>query len=356
MAEFTKHGGLESTIIETVVSGVCKSPHVIKYRYDYGRDVLMAPQYDRDLADCIDSELKIDHVSVAADVIAGIGEIHSKGFMHCDIKLSNILAKIAGGVVNGGIICDFDLAQAAGENRKNNAYAWSFRPAEVDFDRSGGSSPVTPASDMYAVGVVMYEIKYRKEFHRRTGCRWLECDSCIVEILERIYFGTSSHICNWTGDQLQRRNCAHSRRYLDLTPADITKILGCDNSEYDQLLVEMLSPHPHLRPRADQALARLRPDVSATLAASPVPQPVIVRQERKKYAEKILEYYAATDKSDINPIFDEDRVAARFIADIIMGTSHDKSVPPSVKKAAKMILSSGAPVLGWTWMLARGAV
>ena len=93
--------------------------------------------------------------AIAASVLAALGQAHSAGIVHRDVKPSNIMVSY-GGVVK---LLDFGIARrlddlagevtAAGEIVGTPKY---LAPEQIE------GRPTSPATDVYAVGVVLFEM------------------------------------------------------------------------------------------------------------------------------------------------------------------------------------------------------
>jgi serine/threonine-protein kinase len=90
---------------------------------------------------------------LAADAAAALQAAHDAGLVHRDVKPGNILLRTDGEAV----VADFGIARATGEDSmtKTGAMLGSveyFSPEQARGERAG------PASDIYALGVVLYEL------------------------------------------------------------------------------------------------------------------------------------------------------------------------------------------------------
>lgn len=114
-----------------------------------------------------------DSVAVIRQVLAGLSYAHAQGLVHRDVKPENILVHERArreGFSNEGVVkvTDFGLGKAHADAAMGSiAYSASFNsPAAQDIagtldymapeQRSGGE--VTPRADLYACGVVLYEM------------------------------------------------------------------------------------------------------------------------------------------------------------------------------------------------------
>jgi serine/threonine protein kinase len=92
----------------------------------------------------------------ALDVIeqaaSGLAAAHRSGLLHRDIKPGNLLLSRDGLVK----ITDFGIARAAGSAVHTRTGALAGTPAYLAPERFGGA-PATPATDLYALGVVAHE-------------------------------------------------------------------------------------------------------------------------------------------------------------------------------------------------------
>jgi serine/threonine protein kinase len=126
--------------------------------YDSGSDggvhfiVLELLEGHRSLRDEIArrGRLPVDEaVAVAHEVLAGLAPLHARGLVHCDVKPGNVM------IGRGGTkLIDFGIARplrepTAGATSVGSLHSMS--PEQLRGER------LTPASDMFAVGVVLFE-------------------------------------------------------------------------------------------------------------------------------------------------------------------------------------------------------
>ncbi len=95
----------------------------------------------------------IDAVKIARDIASGLAHAHANNLVHCDIKPHNILMTPEGHAK----IADFGIARAISESTMTYdgnviGSVHYFSPEQAQ----GGT--VTPKSDVYSLGIVMYEM------------------------------------------------------------------------------------------------------------------------------------------------------------------------------------------------------
>src|SRR5580700_4053511 len=90
-------------------------------------------------------------LEIAQQLCAGLAAAHAKGVLHRDLKPANIMLDGRGQVV----ITDFGLAGVADEIRGNEIRSGT--PAYMSPEQLAGKE-VSPRSDIYALGLVLYEV------------------------------------------------------------------------------------------------------------------------------------------------------------------------------------------------------
>jgi tRNA A-37 threonylcarbamoyl transferase component Bud32 len=130
--------------------------------YDFGQDlgrpyIVMEYVPGRDLRTVLQDggTLSVDQVvDIGLQVCAAVGYAHRAGLVHGDIKPGNILITPDGRAK----VVDFGLARALGESAmdEEGELVWGtpayFAPEQAAGDR------VVPATDVYAIGVILYEM------------------------------------------------------------------------------------------------------------------------------------------------------------------------------------------------------
>jgi eukaryotic-like serine/threonine-protein kinase len=91
-------------------------------------------------------------MNVVAQAARGLQAAHEAGVVHRDVKPANLLVSRDGRVA----VTDFGIAYAAGSVPVTRAGMVMGSPAYMAPERVSGS-PATPATDLYALGVVAYE-------------------------------------------------------------------------------------------------------------------------------------------------------------------------------------------------------
>ena len=135
-------------------------PNIVSI-YDVGNDgsdyyIVMEYVRGKTLKDKIRDEGPLsmaESVSIANDIASGLGHAHANNIVHCDIKPHNILMTDDGHAK----IADFGIARAVTESTLTYSgnvvgSVHYFSPEQAQ----GGA--ITPKSDIYSLGVVMYEM------------------------------------------------------------------------------------------------------------------------------------------------------------------------------------------------------
>jgi serine/threonine-protein kinase len=172
-------------------------------------------------------------VDIARGIAAGLMAAHAKGILHRDLKPANIMVDARG----DARIMDFGLALVAGEHDGTISGTPAYMAPE-QFD----AQPATVQSDLYALGLVMYELFTGRRVHdaRSLPERVRDLDSAII-----------------TPSELVR----------DIDPVVERVILRC------------LNPDPALRPRSAREVILALPGgdpLAAALAAGETPSPRVV--------------------------------------------------------------------------------
>ena len=130
--------------------------------YDFGQDqgrpyIVMEYVPGRDLRSLMNDTGVMpvaQVVDISQQVCAGVGFAHRSRLVHGDIKPGNVLITPDGRVK----VTDFGLARALGESAmdEDGELVWG-TPAYFSPEQAMGAE-VVPATDVYAIGVIMYEM------------------------------------------------------------------------------------------------------------------------------------------------------------------------------------------------------
>ena len=130
--------------------------------YDFGQDgntyyIVMEYVDGQDLKKIIKAEapLPIDRtLNLAIQICAGVGYAHRAGIVHADVKPQNVLVTADDHVK----VTDFGIAQVLSETqpRERQSIVWG-SPHYFAPEQAAGDPP-TPASDVYAIGIVLFEM------------------------------------------------------------------------------------------------------------------------------------------------------------------------------------------------------
>jgi hypothetical protein len=174
-------------------------------------------------------------LDIARQLCAGLAAAHTKGVLHRDLKPANIMLDGRGQVV----ITDFGLAGLADDIRGNEIRSGT--PAYMSPEQLAGKE-VSPRSDIYALGLVLYEVF--------TGKR---------AFAEKLAGAVHAH-----GDRTPSR------------PSSVVKDL---DPIVEKVILRCLEAEPTARPATALAVAAAMPGgdpLAAALAAGETPSPQLV--------------------------------------------------------------------------------
>ncbi len=169
-------------------------------------------------------------LSIAVQICDALSEAHAKGIVHRDLKPQNVLLQEAEGYRDFARVLDFGLAHWLDETggRLTRTGAVHGTPRYLSPEQIVGSA-ITPRSDLYALGVMLYEgLAGRPPF---TG----EIDAALLY--------------------------RHVKEVAPSLPDDVERPAGLDS-----VLARLLAKSPGLRPASAAAVRR---ELSALAAADP---------------------------------------------------------------------------------------
>jgi tetratricopeptide (TPR) repeat protein len=96
---------------------------------------------------------------LVSDLCAGLTAAHAAGIIHRDFKTSNVILRRCGdGADERAVITDFGLARLADDDASvTREGRWLGTPSSIAPEQLLGD-PLTPATDVYALGVVLFEM------------------------------------------------------------------------------------------------------------------------------------------------------------------------------------------------------
>jgi hypothetical protein len=171
-------------------------------------------------------------IELARQICAGLAAAHDRGVVHRDLKPANIMLDGSGRIR----IADFGLAGAAGETVRAGTPAY-MAPEQL----AGGE--VTPRSDIYALGLVLYELF--------TGQRALDARN-MAELIAK-------------------------REQAEITPP--TAIVRELDESIERVILRCLEPAPERRPPSALAVSAALPGgdpLALAFAAGQTPSPEMV--------------------------------------------------------------------------------
>jgi len=129
--------------------------------YDVGQDggrhyIVMEYVDGQDLKSLIRQKGRMsvgETLDIVIQVCAGVGHAHKAHLIHCDVKPQNVLVTQDGRVK----VTDFGIARALSETGLTESETVWGSPLYFSPEQAAGDPP-TPASDVYSIGVMMYEM------------------------------------------------------------------------------------------------------------------------------------------------------------------------------------------------------
>ncbi|HRQ37304.1 MAG TPA: tetratricopeptide repeat protein [Chloroflexota bacterium] len=139
-----------------------RHPHIISV-LDYGFDADRMPFFTMDFLPAAQTVVEAGRkqpmsaqITLVIQMLQALTYLHRRGVLHNDLKPANVL------VVDGQVkLLDFGLSAAAGQS-SGGAGTWAYMAPEVMRGGKVGHSPYSRASDLFAVGVMAYEMMVGK--------------------------------------------------------------------------------------------------------------------------------------------------------------------------------------------------
>jgi hypothetical protein len=183
-------------------------------------------------------------IEIARQLCAGIHAIHQAGVLHRDLKPANVIIDGRG----QARITDFGIAGLAHELKDGAGFAGT--PAYMSPEQTAGKE-VTAKSDIYSLGLVLYEIF--------TGKRAFEADT-LHELI---------------------------RKHRTATPTSPSELIKDIDPLVEQVIFRCLEKDPRERPASARHVALALPGgnpLEAAIAAGETPTPEMVAAASKKGA------------------------------------------------------------------------
>jgi beta-lactam-binding protein with PASTA domain/tRNA A-37 threonylcarbamoyl transferase component Bud32 len=161
-AELARDAGFVQRFIAEAKSVARLSHQNVVAVYDQGADgpfVYLAMEYvaGRTLRELLDEHGRFAPAAaldIMTGVLDGLAAAHSSGIVHRDVKPENVLVTVDGGVK----VADFGLARAQAEAGHTRSGMIIGTVAYLAPEQVTGEAPTGPRSDVYATGVLLYEL------------------------------------------------------------------------------------------------------------------------------------------------------------------------------------------------------
>lgn len=111
----------------------------------------------------------VHRIQITKDVANGLRYCHSKGLIHGDIKPQNILLSFHKSSYVSKL-CDFGSSSLVCEPKVNNLGTMRYLSPEVLRNK-----PMSPSSDMFALGVTMWQMKTAENPYH-----WIDCNHSVA--------------------------------------------------------------------------------------------------------------------------------------------------------------------------------
>lgn len=146
---------------EAKASAKLSHPNILT-TYDFGLDskrlfIVMELVDGSDLKDWIANDKftsKVSRYHLLIQASSGLAYAHQQGIVHCDIKPQNMLVSDEGSLK----ISDFGISRALETISRNEKHSEVWGSPFYISPEQGRGSPPSPASDVYSLGVILYEV------------------------------------------------------------------------------------------------------------------------------------------------------------------------------------------------------
>jgi serine/threonine protein kinase len=204
-------------------------------------------------------------IDLAIQICSGVGYAHRAELIHCDIKSQNVLVTSDNHVK----VTDFGIARALSEASLHESSQQWGTPQYFSPEQAAGQPP-TPASDVYSIGVILFEmltgrLPFTAESHTALALKHLKEDApyasefnpAIPEQLDRIVAKILSKEPAGryrTANQLGRVLEVYRDSSLDMTGPLIAAASGITSlSEFDTAPVIATGPGPSTEINANRS-------------------------------------------------------------------------------------------------------
>jgi hypothetical protein len=131
--------------------------HALEYN-SKGRYIVMDYCQGGTLRHLMESKLELSlaqKLQIVQDILCGLEHVHNQNVIHCDLKPENILLNVT---AQGWMaqIADFGISHFNEKTEESESTGDTGSPAYMAPERFYGK--FSPASDLYAVGVILYEL------------------------------------------------------------------------------------------------------------------------------------------------------------------------------------------------------
>ena len=322
-----------------------RHPHIISV-LDYGFDSKRLPFFTMQLLDNAralydaSSGLTLGgKVRLMVQILEALAYLHRRGVVHCDLKPANVLVDEYEQVK----VLDFGLAHTADQRRRGGGTVAYAAPEMLQ-----GQAP-TPAADLYAVGVMLYEwLTGGHPFASSSSAQLLEDilyrepDFTRITKLDDTFISSKPTIPPLVDDGPTRPPVLADTPTVPFlatppdshsAPSDAPPDAVSDaSSALITLLSRLLAKDPHLRPTARAA-------IHALCSATEQPVPVVSHAVQQSYLEAATFVGRQTELTQLTTALDLLLIAADSHSPPYVGggASHAQATRPTGEVSAWLI-------------------